>query len=66
MDVWGWALTSLLPIIFERPWYNGQAPSASEDGLISDRCSALVGMTRIRQLRIKEGTDKKDIKSKFT
>lgn len=55
MEVWAWALFSFIPTIFVGPWYNGTAPSKSEDGLINDRCSALVGMARIRQLRVKNG-----------
>ena len=54
MDVWDWVVRLFVPI-FVSPWYNGRAPSKAEDALIMGRSSALVGMARIRQLRVKTG-----------
>ena len=56
-------LDGFIPTIFVGPWYNGMPAADSEDGLLTDRASALVGMARLRQLRVLNG--KKDSKVKI-
>ena len=54
----GWVLGDIIPAVFVGPWYNGMPAADSENGLLIDRNSALVGMVRLRQLRVFNG--KKD------
>lgn len=54
-DIYGWVLYVFIPTIFVGPWYNGMPASDSEDGLLIDRTSAVVGMARLRQLRVLNG-----------
>lgn len=51
----GWVQAVFIPRIFVGKWYNGKLPTKNEDGLISDRASFLVGMARLRQLRLPKG-----------
>ena len=53
-----WVLGGIIPAVFVGPWYNGMPAADSENGLLIDRNSALVGMVRLRQLRVLNG--KKD------
>ena len=41
--------------MFVGPWYNGMPAVDSEDGLLIDRVSTVVGMARLRQLRVLNG-----------
>ena len=54
----GWVLGDIIPAVFVGPWYNGMPAADSVNGLLIDRNSALVGMARLRQLRVLNG--KKD------
>ncbi|KAK3727540.1 hypothetical protein QZH41_018642 [Actinostola sp. cb2023] len=56
---WRWLGDVVIPHMFAGNWYNGQAPGENEDDLIIDRASVLVGMARLRQLRIRD--EKKNI-----
>jgi len=50
-----WVLQGIAPAVFVGPWYNGMPPADSENGLLIDRNSVLVGMARLRQLRVLNG-----------
>ena len=50
-----WVHFSIIPTVFVGPWYNGMPAADSENGLLIDRNSALVGMARLRQLRVLDG-----------
>lgn len=54
-EVLHWVRYIFIPQIFFGSWYNGMAPTDSEDGYLPDRTSSLVGMARLRQLRILNG-----------
>lgn len=55
---WNWTEHRLIPSLYNATWYNGKH-FEYEEGFISNRESYLVGMPRLRQLRIKEGKKKK-------
>ena len=52
-----WVLFGVTPAVFVGPWYNGMPAADSENGLLIDRNSALVGMVRLRQLRVLNGKE---------
>ena len=49
---WGWIENIFVPEVFVDDWYNGEREKVSE--YIGNKRSILVGMPRLRQLRIKE------------
>lgn len=49
---WGWIENIFVPEVFVDDWYNGVREKVSE--YIGNKRSILVGMPRLRQLRIKE------------
>ena len=51
---WAWVKTKLLPSLYDTEWYNGE-PFEYEEGYVSNREVFIVGMPRIRQLRIRPG-----------
>ena len=51
---WNWAKTELIPGLYNTHWYNGQK-FEYEEGFVSSREAFMVGMPRLRQLRIKPG-----------
>lgn len=50
-----WVHKDIVPAVFVGPWYNEMPPADSENGLLIDRNSVLVGMARLRQLRVLNG-----------
>ena len=54
-EILDWVLRDIIPAVFVGPWYNGMPAADSENGLLNDRNSALVGMARLRQLRVLNG-----------
>lgn len=54
-EIYGWVLFVFIPTVFVGPWYNGMPAVDSEDGLLIDRVSTVVGMARLRQLRVLNG-----------
>ena len=51
---WEWIEEEFIPGIYDTNWYNGQQFIAPE-GYISTRKAFLVGMPRLKQVRVKEG-----------
>ena len=52
-----WVNETLIPNLYSAEWYNGQAlTSWREAQQTSDRNTIRLGIARLRQLRIKEGT----------
>ena len=51
---WKWSRQILVPGLYNTTWYNGK-PFDHEEGFISNRGSFLVGMPRLRQIRIRPG-----------
>lgn len=45
-----------LPGVYETKWYNDR-PFSSPEGYISSREAFLVGMPRLKQIRVKEGKE---------
>lgn len=43
-----------MPRLYDVDWYNGR-PFEYEEGFLSNRAAFLVGMPRLRQLRVKTG-----------
>ena len=43
-----------MPRLYDVEWYNGR-PFEYEEGFLSNRAAFLVGMPRMRQLRVKPG-----------
>lgn len=54
-EILPWVVYPFIPTVFVGPWYNGMPAADSENGLLTDRTSALVGMARLRQLRVLNG-----------
>lgn len=52
-DYWKWAKSQFIESVFAGKWYNGKAESV--EAFIGNKRSLLVGMPRIRQLRVKPG-----------
>lgn len=50
---WTWMTNIFVPGIFATNWYNGD--EESNNVYISDKSSVLIGMPRVRQLRVQEG-----------
>ncbi len=59
--VWDWAEDTLVPGLYADSWYNGKLATWRERRYLSDRQSFRVGPARLRQLRIKPGTCKKNM-----
>ena len=53
-SLWNWTENDLLPNLYNTNWYNGQ-PFDYEEGFISDKQTFMLGMPRLRQLRVKKG-----------
>ena len=53
---WSWAHETLLPNLYSTDWYNGKELDWRESLQIDDRATIRVGVARLRQMRIKEGT----------
>ena len=53
-SLWNWTENDLLPSLYNTKWYNGQ-PFEYEEGFISDKQTFMLGMPRLRQLRVKKG-----------
>lgn len=53
-----------MPRLYDVEWYNGR-PFEYEEGFLSNRAAFLVGMPRMRQLRVKPGVYKKKIVLEF-
>lgn len=51
-DFWEWVNQTLVPGLYNGAWYNG---NTGQPGFLNDKMSFVVGMTRIRQLRVKSG-----------
>ena len=51
---WEWIEEEFIPGIYDTSWYNGRQFIAPE-GYISTREAFLVGMPRLKQVRVKEG-----------
>ncbi|XP_048586750.1 uncharacterized protein LOC5520842 isoform X2 [Nematostella vectensis] len=49
---WEWTDSTLLPALYEPQWYNGK-PFEYDEGFISSREAFVVGMPRLRQVRLK-------------
>ena len=52
-ELWSWIQEDLIPNVYQGKWYNGEEPEFS--GFFSNKLSLLLGMPRVRQLRVKEG-----------
>ena len=53
-SLWKWVDNVLVPGLYDVTWYNGQ-PFQYKEGYISNKQTFMMGMPRIRQLRIKKG-----------
>ena len=53
---WNWTDRVLVPNLYNTTWYNGK-PFSYEEGFLRNKDLYLVGMPRIRQLRIKTGVE---------
>lgn len=51
---WDWVKQELLPSLYDTQWYNGE-PFEYEEGYLSNREVFMVGMPRLRQLRLRPG-----------
>jgi len=51
---WEWIEEEFMTGIYDNSWYNGRRFTAPE-GYISTREAFLVGMPRLKQVRVKEG-----------
>ncbi|EDO48597.1 predicted protein, partial [Nematostella vectensis] len=49
---WAWTNETLFPALYEPQWYNGK-PFEYDEGFISSREAFIVGMPRLRQVRLK-------------
>ncbi|KAL9952074.1 hypothetical protein ACROYT_G039278 [Oculina patagonica] len=52
-SLWNWVDEVLLPGLYDVTWYNGR-PFQHNEGFISNKQTLLMGMPRLRQLRMKE------------
>lgn len=55
LEFWTWMMKIFAPGIYTTNWYNGD--EETNKVYISDKSSILIGMPRIRQLRIEKGKD---------
>ena len=53
-----------LPGVYETKWYNDR-PFSSPEGYISSREAFLVGMPRLKQIRVKEGKEHNYVRTVF-
>ena len=53
-SLWNWTENDLLPSLYNTKWYNGE-PFEYKEGFISDKQTFMLGMPRLRQLRVKKG-----------
>ena len=51
-DFWEWMNQTLVPGLYSGVWYNGKR---GQRGFLDDKMSYVVGVARIRQLRVKSG-----------
>ena len=51
-DFWEWMNQTLVPGLYSGVWYNGKR---GQSGFLDDKMSYVVGVARIRQLRVKSG-----------
>ena len=51
-DFWVWMNQTLVPGLYSGVWYNGKR---GQPGFLDDKMSYVVGVARIRQLRVKSG-----------
>ena len=51
-DFWEWIDQTLVPGLYNGAWYNG---NTGQPGFLNDKMSFVVGVARIRQLRVKNG-----------
>lgn len=51
---WSWMRDTFVPGLYNTTWYNG-LPFNYDEGFISNRENFLVGMPRLRQVRIRPG-----------
>ena len=51
-SLWEWMDDVLIPGLYDVTWYNGQ-PFEYQEGFISTKLTFLMGMPRLRQLRMK-------------
>ena len=51
-DFWEWMNQTLVPGLYSGAWYNGKR---GQRGFLDDKMSYVVGVARIRQLRVKSG-----------
>ena len=52
--LWGWMGQYFLPKIYAGDWYNGE--KEKEEVYIENKKSILLGMPRMRQIRVKKST----------
>ena len=52
-SLWTWIENDLLPSLYNTTWYNGQLFEYKE-GFISNKKAFMLGMPRLRQLRLKK------------
>lgn len=57
LDYWKWSKSQFFDSVFAGKWYNGKAERI--EAYIGNKRSILVGMPRIRQLRVKPGKNAK-------
>ena len=62
LGLWTWLINIYAPAMYTSHWYNGDKDS--NEMYISDKSSVLIGMPRIRQLRIVRG--KRGVKYYFS
>ena len=55
-DFWEWVEQTLVPGLYNNGWYNGKSGRA---GFLNDKMSFVVGVARMRQLRVKSGKETK-------
>ena len=51
-DFWEWMNQTLVPGLYSGAWYNGKR---GQRGFLDDKMSYVMGVARIRQLRVKSG-----------
>lgn len=57
-DFWEWVEQTLVPGLYNNGWYNGKSGRA---GFLNDKMSFVVGVARMRQLRVKSGKETKGV-----
>ena len=51
---WAWSMNTLSPSLFDQEFYNGV--KVDRPGYLSDTATFLLGSVRMRQVRVKKGT----------